>query len=132
MDRLGWNTLALAEHIREVFPSRLVDLRARSGSIGFREFVGCFHPLWMISCPNDTMSPVVVITSDAVQVDLILQEFVSVTGRMWSSVVMTMSGLVMLGVMGWRRFFGTSIDRLGRSAVFHGEGCQGLVGWSSL
>ena len=53
----------------------------------------------MISCPNDTLSPVVIITSDAVQVDLILQEFVSVTGRMWSSVVMTMSELVMLGVI---------------------------------
>ena len=82
----------------------------------------------MISCPNDTLSPVVVITSDAVQVDLILQEFVSVTSGMWSSVVMTVSGLVMLGVMGWRRFFGTSIDRLGRSAVFHEKAVKGLLG----
>ena len=96
-----------------MFPSRLVDLRARSGSIDFREFVGCFHPLWMISCPNDTLSPVVVITSDAVQVDLILQEFVSVTSGMWSSVVMTVTGLDMLGVMRWRRFIGTSIDHPG-------------------
>ena len=93
-----------AKHIREVFPGHLVDLRARSGPVCFREFVGRFIPVGMISCPNDTLSPVVIITSDAVQVDLILQKFITVSSRMWSSMLVTTTGFVMLGVMRWKRF----------------------------
>ena len=121
-----------AKHVLKVLQSRLVDLRARSGTLGFRKFVGCLHPLWMIACPDNTLSPMVVITSEAVQVDFIIQEFVSVTSGTRSIVMMTASGFVVLGVVELRRFLGTGIDRLGRGAVFRGESCQGFVGWSSL
>ena len=79
--RLGGNMLALrVNHIRELFPAHLV------------------------SCPNDTTSPMVVITGYAVQVSLILQKFITITGRMWSSMLVTTNGFVRLGMMRWRRF----------------------------
>ena len=93
---MGWNALAsITEHCREVSHGVLFDLNAGLWTIFFPEFIGSIDTVWMFSCPFDPAGPLVIITSDVVQVNLIFLKFRTITSGVWSSVVVTFSGFGM-------------------------------------
>ena len=101
-DGVGRNSRAsVTEHLREAVDRILFDLDAWLGTLIFREFIGSPDSLWVVSGPFHPFWPLIVITSEAVQVKLVLLEFCAVSGGRWSSVLRTFGSF-------WRwRLFGT-------------------------
>ena len=103
------------DHGRELVPCRLSNLGTRPGTLCFQKLVGSFDPtVGVIASPFDAMSPMVIITCGAVQIDLALSKFITITGRVGSSrLTSTSCRFLMLGMVMWRMLFGATINCLG-------------------
>ena len=65
----------------------MLDLDARFGTFIFRDIIGSPDSLFVIQSQFHPFWPLIVITSEVVQVQLILLEFCAISSGRWSSVL---------------------------------------------
>ena len=89
----------------------------RPGTFSFRKLTGSFDPVRVVTSPFDTTNPMTVIHLDAVQIDLTLSKFITISNGMRSS---RRTGTTDRFFRLWMALWGTlgaSVDCLGRSLM---------------